>query len=160
MCCTTGWLIGLSVVCFLIGAPVMLGGYLPFRLWNQAAVPSTCVTTGSLVQTYCNNLGGPQYFCYEAYAYTIAEGNRCGTSAYVGTYQTKQAAWGWLDEFLGKQPCYYVLGDCLASPTLKDELGTLIAGSVFTALSAGLCAGAIVLCVLSKRAKRQEYEEV
>lgn len=128
---------------------------LPYKNWNNNAILTICHQKGAINQVFCYK-GGVTQFCYQAWIILSAVSD-CGQSRYAGTYNTKEQANTWLSRFIRTYNCYYVPNDkCNPSLNLKDTLGTLIAGTVFTVL--GFVFLAIWLIVMYR--KRRNYEQI
>lgn len=123
----------ISIMCLIIGVPILWGGYLPNKLWNEKARETTCSMFGTVEKQTCNFIGGNGYTCFQAWLnIKVDTAIQCSVRHNAGIFPTSQAAWNWLNQItLPPYHCYYV-DQCYGRRTLKDTHDILIAGIVFT----------------------------
>jgi len=127
------WIVA-GVVSLIIGGGVLLGAYLPFRIFNDNAHSTTCSISTGIRQRLCRK-GAITHECYDIIVVTKAV-DRCGTFVTRMTLYDKDLA----NQIVASSPrgtrlCYYV-NECDPSFSLKDTNGSLWAGCVFTCLAA------------------------
>lgn len=122
-----------GTMCLIIATGVLLGGYLPSRLFNDNAKTATCTVSTTVAEYLCRN-GAITRECYTINIRTRAV-DWCGTVQKGMTFYDKATA----DAYAARNPpytrtCYYV-DQCNPTVDLKDVNGTFWAGIVFTILT-------------------------
>jgi hypothetical protein len=157
-CSFTALLPFLGTVCLIITSSVLLGGYLPARLFNDNAKKVTCTISTTVAQHLCRN-GAITRNCYTININTRAV-DWCGTVQKGMTFYDKATA----DAYAARNPpytriCYYI-EECNPTFYLKDVNGTFWAGIVFASLTAFFYAYLFGECMYKKCKSRRGYSEL
>ena len=151
-----------GIISLIIGGCVLLGAYLPNRLFNQRALSATCIETSFVHEYYCR-FGVITRMCYDAFLETSAV-PKCGSIRKIGTFESRSLAEQALAQYRlpYKFACYYDPNDpCHPTKHLADTHGALWAGVVFTCLGTLFFAIWIGAFVYRRRHRdKREYESI
>jgi len=127
------WIVS-GVVSIIIGAGVLLGAYLPYRMFNDNARTATCTVTAQTRSRLCRK-GSFTHECYDVLIVTRAVDTCWTYQTYATMYDQGLANQLAASLPSYKRTCYYV-NPCRPEFSLKDVHGSLWAGCVFTCLAA------------------------
>ena len=147
-----------AVVSLIIGGGVLLGGYLPNRLFNARIQPRTCQVFYGVASRWCRQ-GSITQTCYDVRRNVKPDGAMCWQSLTIGTFTNQQQA----EQYASRGssfsfPCFWDPNNaCSYYDDYADVVGTLWAGVTFTCLSAVLFG--VVVGVALWKCKR-DYQQV
>lgn len=146
--------------CAIIGICVLLGGYMPNRMFNERAIATSCHRFYTVSSYFCRQ-GAITSTCYSVHMDTQPSGATCWQAPKVATFFDQSEANRYAAQFgQSNFPCYLDPNNpCTYYYVTSDVVGTLYAGIVFTCVSAILFFLCILMVVYEKRSRYTQLNE-